>query len=154
MKYLDVQKVFVFANIDGLITIMLPLDDEDKETAVNVIKYDEVAELKCGMTLTEKRILMLGDTSVIDPEEAKKIGISSKWYFTIKNYNTREGNINENGLLSIHEYTDPVQMIKLASGMLGNPKEAIILKMKYDHYIASDFYINQIKPITHNDESN
>jgi len=151
-KQLDIQKVFVFRNDRVNITLMIPITENEKEVCIEVIKKDTVAELACGMPITEKRIVLLGDPSTITGSDASKLNVMTLGYFILIDYETREYKVNDNGYASVCEYHDPCEMIKLASAMLGNPKEALVLKMTYDAYLKSDFYINTIKPLTHKPE--
>lgn len=152
MNTLEKQDIFIFKRdkkieLKDNITFAVPIKDRNVEEIRNCLKNDMTIFLDQGLELNPDKVYMFGDTSNIPNDIFKGFPIESLWYATIKDYKTREyETVDRTNVMSIHEYYNKKEILKLAISMLGNPKNIIVANIRYSDYKTSKFYNKYIKP--------
>ncbi|KKM17081.1 hypothetical protein LCGC14_1679360 [marine sediment metagenome] len=154
--FLDVKPIFVFLRnkipkVKDEIVFMIPITAKEEYHIRECNKKELGIELDNGIIIPFKCVGLFGSTDFIPTKDSdkalKELGIYVLKYKSIKDFETRECIVNDNGYITITEYYGSVSILKVAIAMLGNPERIVVAKTKYDHYVNSKFYIKTIKPM-------
>ena len=154
--FLDIKPIFIFRrnnilNVKDEIIFMIPINAKEEYRIRECNKEEKGIELDNGIIIPFKSVGLFGGTDFIPTNDVSKalkdLGVYVLKYHSIKDLETRECNLNDNGYIMKTEYYDPLMILKIAISMLGNPKRVVVARTKYDYYVTSKFYIKTIKPM-------